>query len=560
MSFKARLLLFIFAGSLISLSILAGIASYRMHRLSEASLVTERKALLDDYDALIKSQVHTVISLLASVEERTRTGGLSVEEAKKMGADLVRPLRYQKDLYFWIDTLDGTNVVLMGKPSEGTNRIGLQDKKGKYLVKDIIEVARKEGGGYFDYWFPRGSSEPLPKRGYSIEFKPWGWVVGTGNYIDDIDTILAAQQKALHAEFLTNIAYFGVSALLIILTCIGFGFWFAGDITARIGGDPEYAADIVEKVADGDLCVPIAITGNHPRSLLHSIKNMVANQRGMMEKIRASAESLTSASHDLRVTSESMSMTTDQVVSQANTVATAGEEMSATSSDIAINCTSAAENAGRASIMAKDGAAVVMGTVVGMERIAGRVKETAASVDALGSSSEQIGNIIGTIEDIADQTNLLALNAAIEAARAGEQGRGFAVVADEVRALAERTTKATKEIATMIKGIQSETRSAVSSMEEGVQEVARGSAEAARSGEALKEILDQINSVTAQIGQIATAAEEQTATTREISNNVHSINDAVSGSARGVQDLSAAAGNLSALAQDLNGMIGYYRL
>jgi methyl-accepting chemotaxis protein len=174
MTFRVRLLLFIFAGSLISLSILSGIASYRMHRLSEASLAIQKKALLDDYDTLIKGQVHTVISLLASIEERSRKGEMTVEVAKKMAADAVRPLRFQKDLYFWIDTLDGTNVVLMGKPSEGTNRIGLQDKKGKYLVKDIIEVARKEDGGYFDYWFPRGTSEPLPKRGYSLEFKALG--------------------------------------------------------------------------------------------------------------------------------------------------------------------------------------------------------------------------------------------------------------------------------------------------------------------------------------------------------------------------------------------------
>jgi methyl-accepting chemotaxis protein len=560
MTFRVRLLLFIFAGSLISLSILSGIASYRMHRLSEASLAIQKKALLDDYDTLIKGQVHTVISLLASIEERSRKGEMTVEVAKKMAADAVRPLRFQKDLYFWIDTLDGTNVVLMGKPSEGTNRIGLQDKKGKYLVKDIIEVARKEDGGYFDYWFPRGTSEPLPKRGYSLEFKPWGWVVGTGNYIDDIDNIMTEHKKAAHSELMANVAYFGVSALLIILTCIGCGFWFAGDIVARIGGDPAYAADIVGKVAEGELCLSIEIEGNHPKSLLRSIKNMVANQRAMMEKIRASAASLTAASSELRATSESMSDTTEEVVSQANTVATAGEEMSATSSDIALNCTSAAENAGRASVMAKDSAEVVMGTVMGMERIASRVKDTAASVDALGNSSEQIGNIIGTIEDIADQTNLLALNAAIEAARAGDQGRGFAVVADEVRALAERTTRATKEISSMIKGIQVETRTAVASMEEGVQEVARGSEEAARSGEALKSVLDQINKVTDQINQIATAAEEQTATTREISNNVHQINDAVSGSARGVQDLSAAAGDLSALAEDLNGMIAFYRL
>jgi methyl-accepting chemotaxis protein len=561
MKFKTKLLMFIFVGACTALATLSGIAVYRMHLLSNSSLAIQKKALLDDYDALIKGQVQTAISLLATVEARVAKGEITVDEAKKQGADLVRQLRYQKDNYFWIDTVDGINVVLLGKPAEGKSRIDLQDKKGTYIIKGFMEQGRKEDGGYTDYWFPKaGSDTPLPKRGYSLEFKPWGWIVGTGNYIDDIDKIMAEQQKNARHEFMINIVFFTASAVIIILTCLGFGFWFAGDIIRRIGGDPAYAAGVVEKVASGDLTVTIDIQGNNPESLLQSVRHMVSSQRQMMEKIKQSSESLASASQELQATSDAMSSTTDDVVSQAGTVATAGEEMSATSSDIATNCISAAENAARASEMAKDGAAVVMGTVKGMERIAHRVKETATSVDTLGSSSEQIGNIIGTIEDIADQTNLLALNAAIEAARAGEQGRGFAVVADEVRALAERTTRATKEISAMISGIQKETRTAVSSMEEGVQEVARGSAEAAKSGEALNVILEQINEVNAQINQIATAAEEQTATTREISNNVHMINEAVSGSARGVQELSAAAGNLSFLAEELRGMVAYYHL
>ncbi|MDO9309390.1 MAG: methyl-accepting chemotaxis protein [Deltaproteobacteria bacterium] len=561
MSFRTKLLLFVFVGVFAALTALSGIAVYRMQLLSDVSLANQKKALLDDYDALVKSQVHTVVSLIATVEERSRKGEISADEARKQAADLVRQLRYQKDNYFWIDTVDGVNVVMLGKPSEGKSRLDIKDQKGKFLIREIIENGRREGGGYTDYWFPKaGSDTPMPKRSYSLEFKPWGWVVGTGNYVDDIDKIMDGHKSTARSSFVANIAFFAVSAIVIILGCLGFAFWFANDITRKIGGDPLYAVEVVEKVAGGDLGVGIVIQGNYPGSLLQSIRNLVASQRRMMEKIKESAESLASASMELRATSDTMSHTTEDIVSQASTVATAGEEMSATSGDIASNCISAAENAGRASEMAKDGAAVVMGTVRGMERIAGRVRETAASVDALGSSSVQIGNIIGTIEDIADQTNLLALNAAIEAARAGEQGRGFAVVADEVRALAERTTRATKEIAAMIKGIQSETRTAVASMEEGVQEVAKGSSEAVKSGEALGNILSQINEVTAQINQIATAAEEQTATTREISNNVHMINEAVSGSARGVQELSLAAGSLSTLAEELKEMVAYYRL
>jgi methyl-accepting chemotaxis protein len=198
--------------------------------------------------------------------------------------------------------------------------------------------------------------------------------------------------------------------------------------------------------------------------------------------------------------------------------------------------------------------------VDGMSRIADKVRSSAGAVEQLGIRSEQIGQIVGTIEDIADQTNLLALNAAIEAARAGEQGRGFAVVADEVRALAERTTRATREIGEMIKNIQSETRQAVKAMEEGVEEVERGTTGASRSGQALEMILEQISEVTSQVSQIATAAEEQTATTREISNNIHSISDTVLMSARSSEEMSMSSSRLSQLSVDLQDLVRRFRL
>jgi methyl-accepting chemotaxis protein len=248
------------------------------------------------------------------------------------------------------------------------------------------------------------------------------------------------------------------------------------------------------------------------------------------------------------------------VVSQADTVATASEEMAATSADIAHNCHQAAESSNLASHTAQNGANVVRDTVEGMTRIAAKVRSSASAVEQLGVRSDQIGEIVATIEDIADQTNLLALNAAIEAARAGEQGRGFAVVADEVRALAERTTKATREIGEMIKSIQKDTRLAVSAMEEGVKEVESGTAGAASSGQALEAILLQINDVTGQINQIATAAEEQTATTREITNNIQNISDTVKMSARSSEEISIASSQLSQLSVELQDMVKKFKL
>jgi len=198
--------------------------------------------------------------------------------------------------------------------------------------------------------------------------------------------------------------------------------------------------------------------------------------------------------------------------------------------------------------------------VAGIKRIADVVNQSAGTVRALGKSSDQIGEIIGVIDDIADQTNLLALNAAIEAARAGEQGRGFAVVADEVRKLAERTTRATKEIASMIKTIQSETTLAVQSMEQGTQEVENGFRLADKAAASLQGIVDTSEKVTDMIAQIATASKEQSAASEQISRNVEAISTVTGETAANIQHIARAAEDLNKLTTALQDLVGQFQL
>ncbi len=320
------------------------------------------------------------------------------------------------------------------------------------------------------------------------------------------------------------------------------------------------AADAA-RLAEGDLTVQIdRVSSDEVGNLAESFRTMAENLRSTIRQVADTSSSVSASANQLHSTAEQIATGAEEVVAQVQTVATAGEEMAATSNDIANNCQNAASGAMDASASASDGGAVVDKTVKAMEQIASRVRETSVTVARLGERSDQIGQIVGTIEDIADQTNLLALNAAIEAARAGEMGRGFAVVADEVRALAERTTKATKEISDMIRTIQSETRAAVTVMEEGVREVEQGTHDAARSGEALQSIMEQVNMVSMQISQVATAAEEQTATTNEISNNMHQITDVIHQTARGAHESATAAARLSGNAEELQRLVNRFRL
>lgn len=291
-----------------------------------------------------------------------------------------------------------------------------------------------------------------------------------------------------------------------------------------------------------------------------SLNSFVEKMHSIISEVTLTSSRVSAAAVQVDATSKQMADRADHVNSQVGTVATAGEEMAATSNDIAQNCQLAANGSQEANEVAMSGAKVVEETIAVMNSIAVRVKSSAKTVENLGTRSDQIGVIVGTIEDIADQTNLLALNAAIEAARAGEQGRGFAVVADEVRALAERTTKATREISEMIKAIQQETKMAVVAMEEGVNEVTKGTEKAAGSGRALEQILEKINEVTSQINLVAVAAEEQTATTSEISNNMLQITEVIAGTSRGARESAVAAEELNGNAEELQRQVQQFRL
>jgi methyl-accepting chemotaxis protein len=350
-------------------------------------------------------------------------------------------------------------------------------------------------------------------------------------------------------------------SILSTATFVLLGIFFSTLLYLSINDALQRIIGYLTLMAEGNLTQEIkAKRNNEISSIIRSINSLQSTMREILGQIAQTSQQMALASNTLHTNASKIATGTEEVAHQTNSVAAASEQMAATSNSIAHNCLSAAETSNRASDTARSGAEIVRRATNGMERIAVKVTDAAKTVEGLGSRSNQIGQIIGTIEDIADQTNLLALNAAIEAARAGEQGRGFAVVADEVRALAERTTRATREISEMIKAIQSETKGAVAAIEEGVSEVEKGTEYSIGSGQALDQILAQINDVTLQVNQIATAVEEQSATTGEITTNIQHITNIVQQTASGATETASASSDVSRVAEELQRLVGKFRL
>lgn len=370
---------------------------------------------------------------------------------------------------------------------------------------------------------PNGKTLPIQYSGAPIKDKS-GNTIGAVEFIIDITDIKEAQ----------NYLARGTNALLVEM----------------------------DKFADGDLTVEVVPEKENDDigRLFHGFNKSVQNIKMIVENVISAVEATASASSEISSSAEEMAAGAQEQSSQTTEIAGAVEEMTKTILETSQNSSKSAEAAKNAGVVAKEGGKVVNETIQGMNRIADVVKKSAETVLALGKGSDQIGEIVQVINDIADQTNLLALNAAIEAARAGEQGRGFAVVADEVRKLAERTAKATKEIAVMIKQIQKDTGGAVESMNKGTEEVEKGKTLADKAGQSLKEIIVGVDQVVDMSTQVAAASEEQSSAAEQISKNIEAISSVTQESAAGVQQIARAAEDLNRLTVNLQELTSRFKI
>ena len=317
----------------------------------------------------------------------------------------------------------------------------------------------------------------------------------------------------------------------------------------------------MNKFAEGDLTVSLQVRKEDEiGSLYNGFNRAVENMNQMICQVGIAAEAAANAATEISASSMQLSDSAQTQSLQSSDVAAAVEEMVQTIVDNSRNATRTAEVASENGDVAREGGEVVEQTVEKIRQIATVVNDSAATVEQLGISSQQIGEIAQVIDEIADQTNLLALNAAIEAARAGEQGRGFAVVADEVRKLAERTTKATTEIAQMIHSIQEGAKRAVEAMQRGSNEVGEGIRLADKAGEALSRVVSGTAGTVDMVSQIAAASEEQSATSEQISRSVEQIATISDEAANGIRQITMSTESLNKLTVELNQLVSRFKV
>ena len=333
--------------------------------------------------------------------------------------------------------------------------------------------------------------------------------------------------------------------------------WVTRSISRRV----RMIDEVLAAMKRGDLSRRVNGTANDELGdIMTSLNATGVSLTSLITELTTCARQIAAASTEIAASAEEMSAGLSKQEGESQQVAAAVEEMNATVQEVARQSSDAASAAKQSQQEAATGAGVVEDTVSEIKGIATDVGSSAAAVTTLGDKSQQIGEIIKVINDIADQTNLLALNAAIEAARAGEHGRGFAVVADEVRKLAERTTKATEEVASSIKDIQVQTSSAVQLIESGSQRVAKGVDLAQNAGQALGRISQSSQGLAGMVQSIAAAAEEQAASSQQIAKAVETINAVTRESSQGATQVAQAAGDLSQQSEKLQGMVQRFKV
>ncbi|QHB82825.1 HAMP domain-containing protein [Aeromonas veronii] len=515
--------------------------------VARENAIKERKALLSSYIMMAKTAVDAVYSLPDSPENRQKV------------KELLRPLRYSSDGYFFVYDFEGNTILLPVRTElEGKNRWNDKDAKGKLLIQEILKSAR-QGDGFTEYWTAKPSiGRDAPKLAFTLVLDKYQWAIGTGFYIDDIDNELAA----LRAERESNMHASLQSSVLVILLILGITLAATVIVGNRVTKPLADAVLALNDIAngDGDLTQRLKVQSQDEIGQLASAFNrFVERIQSVVSQVGETSNHLFSAVDKLHHLSEHYDHQMQGHSRETDQVVTAVTEMSSTAQEVAASASNAATATSDAARESDAARGVVSGAINSINRLVGEVHTASGVIEQLAQETAKIGSVVEVIRGIAEQTNLLALNAAIEAARAGEQGRGFAVVADEVRSLAGRTQQSTKEINEMLQRLQGGVKQAVEVMQASEDRSQETVQEASHIASSLDSMVMAVSTINDMNIQIATAAEEQHAVSEEINKNLVAIQQIVSELTSAAVESNSTTRDLASTGDKLRKLVSQFR-
>jgi len=489
-----------------------------------ANAFMTRSGMLADRKGLLEQETQTAMGVV-SYYQKEAAARMSADDAKRLAIATLRSMRYGDDKSGYFGIYDSNAMALLVPPKpemEGKSQANLTDPRGTHIALEIVKSSSTGGDGYSSYWWPKpGKSAPVEKITYSALAPDWDWHLFTGIYTDDID-------DAFRSALISN---------LVLVTLIGAAvtlglMWLIRTIRRSLGGEPEYASDICQRIAEGDLTARVNLAAGDQHSLLHSMHQMQRQLVETVQRIQTSAESITTGAKEIAAGNMDLSSRTEEQAASLEETAASIEELTTTVKHNTDNARQGNTLAVNASEVAARGGQVVR-----------RVVET---MNEISSSSQRVEQIIGVIDGIAFQTNILALNAAVEAARAGDQGRGFAVVAGEVRSLAQRSATAAKEIKDLIG--------------QSVAQVEQGTKLVDEAGKTIDEVVTSARRVADLMGEIAAASEEQHTGIEQVNRAVAQMDEVTQQNAALVEEASAAAQSMAVQSDGLRDVVTVFRV